>query len=120
MIRLSELWYIISEAVALGGVTATIETFIDDKIVMNTFTGFDGAAKAIDVVRLGRNCSLGGIVINDLDSFKKELIKEVRREFFAEGQAFFYHKKLGLNVIKDVEISDDKYYFPKVQSENIF
>lgn len=99
IIRLSELWYIVAEAEAYDG-------------------SFDEATIALDIVRKGRNCTLGRLDIKNMDQFRDELIKEVKREFYSEGQIFHYYKKLDIDLIKDMR--DESYYFPKVKSENIF
>lgn len=103
IIRLSEIWYIVAEAVALGGVDAEINN--------ESFTGLSGAAKAIEKVKRGRYNTIPSI-FSTIDGFKEELIKETRREFFGEGQVFHYYKKLDVDIIPNMP--DDGYYFPKV------
>ena len=53
-----------------------------------------------------------------MEEFREELIKEVKREFYSEGQIFHYYKKLDIDLIDNMK--DDSYYFPKTKSENIF
>lgn len=74
MIRLSEMYYILAEAQAANN-------------------NFSEAMVILDEVRGGRNCTKGRLSISDYDSFKLELLKEVKREFIGEGQMFFYFKK---------------------------
>lgn len=74
IIRMSEMHLIIAESHAANG-------------------DFVAAATAIDIVRMGRNCMKGQLSIYDFESFRSELISEANREFFGEGQLFFYYKK---------------------------
>ena len=76
MIRLSELYYIQAEYYA-------------------SISDWNKAASAIEEVRKGRDCT-GNVLtsrIIDYETFKVELLKEVKREFITEGQVFFYYKK---------------------------
>lgn len=74
IVRLSEMHLIIAEKYAADG-------------------DFSAAADAIDVVRAGRNCAKGSLKITDMKSFVSNLILEARREYFGEGQLFYYLKK---------------------------
>ena len=69
-------------------------------------------------MREGRNCkgdvSLG---IVDMETFKVRLLGEVRREFFQEGQTFFYYKKYGESLRSGMK--PESFVFPKPDSENI-
>lgn len=99
MIRLSEMHFILAEYYAS----------IDD---------FTNAEENIKNVRIGRNCKgdvdLG---IKDMDTFKSRLFGEVRREFFSEGQTFFYYKKYGEKFTQNM--SPDSFVVPKPDSENV-
>ena len=104
IIRLSELYYILAESEA-------------DEAV-NNGGDFRVAVRALDAVRRGRDCSGGRLKIKNMEEFREELIKEVKREFYSEGQIFHYYKKLDIDLIDNMK--DDSYYFPKTKSENIF
>lgn len=79
---------------------------------------FTNAAKMITEVRVGRNCKgdvdLG---IRDMETFKSRLLGEVRREFFQEGQTFYFYKKYGEPLVKNM--TPDSFVIPKPESENI-
>ena len=81
------------------------------------FIGED-AAENIKNVRVGRNCKgdvdLG---ITDMTTFKSRLLGEVRREFFQEGQTFFYYKKYGEKFTTGM--NPDSFVVPKPDSENV-
>lgn len=98
MIKLSEMYYIQAEYFASLGM-------------------YTEALAAIDRVRIGRNCTSGGIVINDKSTFEKELINEARREFYSEGQTFFYYKKLGIKPKSTMK--DDQFSFIKPLDEDV-
>ena len=99
MIRLSEMHFILAEYYASIG-------------------DFPNAAENIKNVRVGRNCKgdvdLG---ITDMTTFKSRLLGEVRREFFQEGQTFFYYKKYGEKFTTGM--NPDSFVFPKPDSENV-
>jgi len=98
MIRLSEMYYIIAEYYANNG-------------------NFTKATEYLDDVREGRNCTKGALNITDMDSFKMELLKEVRREFLGEGQVFFYYKKFNEKLSR--KMKDEAFVFPLPKSEKI-
>ncbi len=79
---------------------------------------FANAAKMITEVRVGRNCKgdvdLG---IRDMETFKSRLLGEVRREFFQEGQTFYFYKKYSEPLVKNM--TPDLFVVPKPESENI-
>lgn len=72
----------------------------------------------ITEVRVGRNCKgdvdLG---IRDMETFKSRLLGEVRREFFQEGQTFYFYKKYSEPLVKNM--TPDLFVVPKPESENI-
>lgn len=104
MIRLSEMYYIQAEYQMAQGDVEMAESKLDE-------------------VRKGRNCTTGNLHIKDkgpqeaASAFRTELLKEARREFMAEGQLFFYYKKLG---VKPTAMkTDDQFYFPLPDNEQI-
>ena len=100
IIRLSEMYYILAESYAAE-------------------SNWVKAAEAIDQVRMGRDCQ-GGVVgtrINDFDSFKTELLNEVKREFISEGQTFFYYKKFNTKLFKSMK--EEASILPLPDEENI-
>ena len=99
MIRMSEMHFVLAEYYASIGQWAK-------------------AAEFITKVRVGRNCDGSvDLGITDMETFKARLLGEVRREFFAEGQTFFYYKKYGEKLIKDMNL--DSFVVPTPDSENI-
>lgn len=104
MIRLSEMYYIQAECAMEKGDAAMAESKLDE-------------------VRKGRNCTIGKLHIKDKNAedakkaFNTELLKEGRREFMAEGQLFFYYKKLGIRPTSMT--ADEQFYFPKPDNEVI-
>lgn len=99
VIRMSEMHLIIAEYHAANG-------------------DFISATNSIDILRAGRNCTKGALEITDFNSFKKTLIEEANREYFGEGQLFFYHKKY--NIRPSFSMSDDKLFIlPRPEKEDI-
>lgn len=98
IIRLSEMYYIQAEYFASIGM-------------------FREAANAIDMVRIGRNCSSQSMAISDKASFEKELINEARREFISEGQTYYFYKKLGIKLKSSMK--DEHFIFPIPLDEDI-
>lgn len=78
---------------------------------------YDLANQMINNVRMGRNCRFEDFGITDMDSFKEELFKEVRKEFFSEGQTFFYYKKYDVPLRSNLPLS--RYIVPMPDSELI-
>ena len=100
VIRLSEMYYVLAESYAAENNWAK-------------------AAEAIDQVRMGRDC-LGGVVgtrIHDFDSFKTELLNEVKREFISEGQTFFYYKKFNVRFFESMR--EEAFVLPLPEEENV-
>ena len=99
IIRYSELYYILAEYYASKG-------------------NWSEAVNQLDKVREGRNCTKGRLTnVNNYESFRTELLKEVKREYITEGQLFFYHKKLNVKCSNVMTIED--FVLPLPESENI-
>ena len=99
IIRYSELYYIVAEYYASKG-------------------NWREAVNQLDNVREGRNCTKGRLTnVNDYESFRTELLKEVKREYITEGQLFFYHKKLNVKCTNTMTTED--FVLPLPDSENI-
>lgn len=78
---------------------------------------FIKAEEYINIVRAGRNCAVKQLGITDMTSFKRELFIEVRKEFFQEGQIFFYYKKYDEPLTKTM--TTDLFVIPVPDSEKI-
>lgn len=98
MIRLSELYFIEAEYHASKG-------------------DFVAAQSSINDVREGRNSVRKELGITDMESFKRELFVEVRKEFFQEGQIFFYYKKY--NELLTKTMNQESFIIPTPESEKI-
>ena len=99
MIRLSEMHFILAEYYA-------------------SIKDFTNAAENIKNVRVGRNCDGNvDLGIKDMETFENRLLGEVRREFFQEGQTFFYYKKYGKKFTD--KMNPDSFIVPIPDSENI-
>lgn len=99
MIRLSEMHFVLAEYYA-------------------SIKDFKNAAENITNVRVGRNCDGSvDLGIKDMETFKTRLLGEVRREFFQEGQTFFYYKKYGEKLTKSM--NPDSFVVPIPDSENV-
>lgn len=99
VIRMSEMHMIIAESHAAKG-------------------DFVSAAASIDAVRSGRNCTKGKLSISNLETFKKEIIRESRREYFGEGQTFFYCKKYNVKPSRAMK-NLESFIIPRPESEDI-
>ena len=57
------------------------------------------------------------------ESYRNEILKEYRKEFFGEGQLFYYYKRLDQKIIADhdnvtlVDIETPGYVFPLPEAE---
>ena len=99
MIRLSEMHFVLAEYCASTG-------------------NYAGAAENIRQVRMGRKCDGNkDLGITDMTTFKTRLLSEVCREFFSEGQTFFYYKKYNEPLIKGMDTG--AFVVQKPDSENI-
>ena len=104
MIRLSEMYYIISEALYTEG---------------QTQSGID----KLDEVRMARGIRGGKLQIESLEEMQKAILRDARRDFIGEGQLFYYYKRLNASTIPagddsgDVMMNEAKYKFPLPDSE---
>lgn len=97
MIRLSEMYYILAESKAAEG-------------------DFVGATSYLDEVRSRRGCAKGKLEISDMISFKRELFREVKKDYFGEGQLFFYYKKYN-ELIPGTQMQRESFVFPLPDNE---
>ena len=101
IIRLSEMHFIMAEAKASEG----------------NFSETDGANYYLNLVREGRNCKKMNLGITDMESFKKQLFMEVRKEYCNEGHTFYYFKKY--NTLLTTKMIPENFIIPIPQSEKI-
>ena len=101
VMRLSEMHLIMAEAKASEG----------------NFGTADGANYYLNLIREGRNCKTMDLGITDMESFKKQLFMEVRKEYCNEGHTFYYYKKYGELLTKNMKPED--FVIPTPDSENI-
>ena len=101
VIRLSEMHFIMAEAKANEG----------------NFSETDGANYYLNLVREGRNCKKMNLGITDMESFKKQLFMEVRKEDCNEGHTFYYFKKY--NTLLTKKMLPENFIIPIPQSEKI-
>ena len=57
---------------------------------------------------------LDPISVNSADAVQAEILNEYRREFIAEGQLFFYHKRMKDEKLNGYTVN---YVFPKPDTE---
>ncbi|MBL1409498.1 RagB/SusD family nutrient uptake outer membrane protein [Sphingobacterium faecale] len=105
LIRITELYYIAAEALLEQGATY-------DK---------DKALALLNKVRNQRNIPVSSNLENSLsdDEIRMEITKEYRKEFIAEGQLFYYYKRLGHRNILGYgkEMTDVEYQMPMPDNE---
>ena len=101
IIRLSEMHFIMAEAKANEG----------------NFSETDGANYYLNLIREGRNCKKMNLGITDMESFKKQLFMEVRKEYCNEGHTFYYFKKY--NTLLTTKMIPENFIIPIPQSEKI-
>ena len=101
IIRLSEMHFIMAEAKANEG----------------NFSETDGANYYLNLIREGRNCKKMNLGITDMESFKKQLFMEVRKEYCNEGHTFYYFKKY--NTLLTKKMIPENFIIPIPQSEKI-
>lgn len=78
LLRLTEIYYIAAESYARAG-------------------NFPKAKELLEYVRSKRGCS-EETSVTDMESFKKELVIDARREWISEGQLFYLYKRLNAPV----------------------
>lgn len=97
MIRLSEMYYIVAEC--------------------------DKATPSVAIARLNEVLAHRGYadtellnpsVVNDELAVQEEILKEFQREFIAEGQLFFYYKRMKVEKLDGKTVN---YVFPKPDTE---
>jgi starch-binding outer membrane protein, SusD/RagB family len=97
VMRVSEMYYIAAECLRASDVEASIEY--------------------LNIVRRARN------VLTDLPAtltdaqFQDELFKEYRKEFYLEGQLFFFYKRLNLPKIGAATADNSIYVLPLPDNE---
>lgn len=100
LMRLSEMYYIAAECSG------------------NTVEG----RKYLNEVRVNRGLAKLAEDISD-EIYRNEILKEYRKEFFGEGQLFYYYKRLDQKIIVDhdnvtlVDIETPGYVFPLPEAE---
>lgn len=99
MVKLAEMYYIAAEA----------SSTIDEALVY------------LNVAREARLIpALDPTVINTQALLDNEIFKEYRKEFYAEGQLWFYYKRKNLTTLQNTvggTMNNDKYVFPKPNEE---
>ena len=94
MIRLSEMYYIRAEYLAL--------------------TSPEEGAAEVDVVSTARGCSPRTFTGISADDFREILMSDARKEFYGEGQLYFLYKKWGIK-----PHSSANFVFPLPDNEQI-
>lgn len=101
MIRLSEMYYILSEA--------------------SSKTSLSEALSYLSVVRKARGAKrdISGTASKD---YYNELVAEYKKEFLAEGQMFYFFKRWNMPVTTGTQViqMDGRYVMPIPESEIIY
>lgn len=97
MIRLSEMYYILAECDKADPTKAI--GWLNDVLAHRGYTD---------------DQLLTPGVVNSPEAVQAEILKEYQREFVAEGQLFFYHKRMGDATLNKVPV---KYVLPKPENE---
>ena len=100
MIRLSEMYYIVAECDKATPATAVA--------CLNEVL----ASRGYDDSEL-----LDPVSVNSADAVQAEILNEYQREFIAEGQLFFYHKRMKDERLNGYTVN---YVFPKPDTETEF
>ena len=100
MIRLSEMYYIVAECDK-----ATPATAVARLNEVLTSRGYDDSEL------------LDPVSVNSADAVQAEILNEYQREFIAEGQLFFYHKRMKDEKLNGYTVN---YVFPKPDTETEF
>jgi len=99
VIRLSELYYIMSEYLYSKGSTGeAIETLKKVRIARKMPSDFPEA-------------------VNSMDDFKRELLRDAKRDFIGEGQLFYMYKRFNVKPYSKMETGD--FVMPIPDSEHI-
>lgn len=102
MIRLSEMYYILSEC------------YFEKDV--------EQAKKYLNIVREARGCESELPNVKTQSDFNKLILQDFRREMYGEGQLFFFYKRLGMDAIGDESTMvsyGTKYVFPIPESNDI-
>ncbi len=102
MLRMSEMCYILAEC------------YYE--------TNQDKAEQWLNYIRQSRGCRSGLPGTNTQDEFNNLILKDFRREFYGEGQLFFFYKRLNLDAIGDASTTvqcKSKNVFPIPESNDI-
>jgi hypothetical protein len=55
-------------------------------------------------VRVNRNVLTDfPLPVNSFDDYKRELLRDAKKDFIGEGQLFYMYKRLGININADME-----------------
>lgn len=108
MIRLSEMYFIVSDYLYRNGKTVEMRDYNDNLVNQ------DGIRVLRDV-RFGRGITeWNETSVTNIDEMENAIIAEARREFIGEGQLFFYYKKYNKKPVDGVV-----YSFPLPDNELI-
>ena len=100
MIRLSEMYYILAECDKADPAKAI--KWLNEVLIHRGYVEEE---------------LLKAEVIDNPEKVQEQILKEYEREMICEGQLFFYHKRMGNQILNDKEV---KYVLPKPESENEF
>lgn len=108
MIRLSEMYFIVSDYLYRNGKTVEIRDYSGN--IAN-----QDAIRVLRDVRFGRKITeWNEASVTNMDEMENAIITEARREFIGEGQLFFYYKKYNKKPIDKIV-----YSFPLPDNELI-
>lgn len=102
MLRCSEMCYIIAEC-----------SYANDKAYAESYLNY---------IRQSRGCRTQLESNSTQEEFNQLILKDFRREFYGEGQLFYFYKRLGLEGIRDSRTTikyDSKFVFPVPESDDI-
>ena len=83
------------------------------------------ATQYLETVRQHRGMSAYPLTVDSKDELQKEIEKEYGKEFIAEGQLFYYHKRLNQNitsqgVYETYNVTPTVYVMPRPDDENTY
>ena len=83
------------------------------------------ATQYLETVRQHRGMSAYPLTVDSKDELQKEIEKEYGKEFIAEGQLFYYHKRLNQNitshgVYETYNVTPTVYVMPRPDEENTY